>query len=179
MRGEYSEAYTGKVIGNARAFYRDAICRGLLTESPFMDVKIDSNRNPDRQRFIPADVIESVIDICPDPQWKLLIALARYGGLRVPSEPLALTWDDVDWERKRLTIANVKTAHHGKATRVCPLFPEIENAPAGSVRRSRAGCGISVWRISTACDEPADTIPTHHQACGRRALAETVSEPTR
>ena len=53
MRGEYSDAYTRKVIENARAFYREAIRRSLLTKLPFMEVKIDSTRNPDRHRYIP------------------------------------------------------------------------------------------------------------------------------
>ena len=31
----------------------------------------------------------------------------------------------MDWERGRLTIQCIKTAHHGKATRVIPIFPEL------------------------------------------------------
>jgi hypothetical protein len=34
---------------------------------------------------------------CPDAQWRLLVALARYGGVRTPSESLAIEWSHVDW----------------------------------------------------------------------------------
>ncbi len=67
-----------------------------------------------------------VIDAAPDPQWKLLIALARYGGLRTPSEPLALTWRDVDFEGRRFIIRSSKKEHHAHAS-LCaaPMRPEL------------------------------------------------------
>lgn len=128
MRADYSEAYTGKMVSLARQMFNDAKRRRLIPENPFADVKRGSQKNPERQRFIDASTIERVIEAAPDVEWKLLIALSRYGGLRVPSEPLALTWQDVDWERKRIVIHSVKTEHHvGKATRIIPMFPEIES----------------------------------------------------
>ena len=56
-----------------------------------------------------------------------MFALSRYGGLRCPSEHLALTWADVDWARNRITVHSPKTEHlTGHATRQIPLFPELE-----------------------------------------------------
>lgn len=141
MRADYSEAYTGKMVSLARQMFNDAKRRRLISENPFADVKRGSQKNPERQRFITRETIDKVIESAPDNEWKLLIALSRYGGLRVPSEPLALTWQDVDWERKRIVIHSIKTEHHtDKATRIIPLFPEIEThlrnvfdaAPEGS-----------------------------------------------
>jgi len=55
------------------------------------------------------------------------VCLARYGGLRVPSESHALTWADIDWQRKRIRVPSVKTARHpGHEAREIPLFPELE-----------------------------------------------------
>src|SRR4029078_2084152 len=54
---------------------------------------------------------------------RLLVALARFGGLRIPSEAFSLTWGDVDWERGRLSIPSPKTEHSGKTHRVIPLVP--------------------------------------------------------
>lgn len=49
-----------------------------------------------------------------------------YGGLRCPSEVLRFTWDDVDWERERITIHASKTEHHrGGRVRQIPVFPEL------------------------------------------------------
>nr|MBA3482671.1 site-specific integrase [Pirellulales bacterium] len=68
-----------------------------------------------------------MIHACSDNEWKLLFALSRFGGLRCPSEHLALTWDDLDWERGRLTIHAPKLEHLGDefATRQIPIFPEL------------------------------------------------------
>ena len=56
----------------------------------------------------------------------LIFALSGYGGLRCPSEHLALRWCDVDWARSRIRIPSPKTEHHpGGDSRVIPLFPEL------------------------------------------------------
>jgi integrase len=56
-----------------------------------------------------------VIDACPDAEWRLLFGLARYAGLRIPSESHRLTWADVDFERARLTVHSPRRSD-GKAT---------------------------------------------------------------
>ena len=54
----------------------------------------------------------------------LIFALARYGGLRTPSETKSLKWGDVDFERGRIRVPSPKTEHHeGKGSRLIPLFP--------------------------------------------------------
>ncbi len=68
-----------------------------------------------------------MIEACPDYQWRLLVALARYGGLRVPSEAPALTWDCILWDNKRIRVKSPKTEHHaGHDERFIPLFPELK-----------------------------------------------------
>ncbi len=51
------------------------------------------------------------------------MALARFGGLRTPSEPFSFTWGDMDWERNRLSVPSPRTEDQGKGHRVIPLFP--------------------------------------------------------
>jgi hypothetical protein len=48
------------------------------------------------------------------------MALSRYGGLRCPSEHLALKWTDVQWDDGRIVIDSPKTG-----PRTIPLFPEL------------------------------------------------------
>ena len=55
-----------------------------------------STANPDRQRFIDQATIAKVIDACPNAEWRTLVALSRYAGLRVPSEALLLRWQDIN-----------------------------------------------------------------------------------
>ena len=87
-------------------------------------VVVRSNRS--RDYFVTRKEAAAVLKACPDAQWKLLFALSRYGGLRCPSEHLALRWGDVDRDAGRITVRSPKTEHHeGKGVRVMPLFPEL------------------------------------------------------
>lgn len=109
--------------------------------NPFTDVKKPGGTNPDRQQYVPAETVEKLIDAERDPEWRALLALARYLGLRTPSEPFSLCWSHVDWERKRLRIPSPKTECHGKAFRTAPILPEVlphlealyATAPEGSL----------------------------------------------
>lgn len=71
-------------------------------------------------------MVDEIIDVAPNAEWRLLIALARYGGLRILSEIHRMTWEHIDLAHGSLTIHAPKTEHHsGKGKRVCPIFPEF------------------------------------------------------
>jgi integrase len=89
-------------------------------------LKTATGGNPERKFFVTAEAARSVLDACPDAEWRLIFALCRFGGLRCPSEVLALRCGDVDWERSRFIVRSCKTEHHdGKDRRVVPIFPEL------------------------------------------------------
>jgi len=113
--------------GRAKQFFRAAVRKRLIVENPFGDMKdCEVKANRERDYFLARADAQKVFDACPDSEWRLIFALARYGGLRVPSELLGLRWIDVDWERNRVTVRSPKTAHHeGKDQRTIPLFPEL------------------------------------------------------
>ena len=113
--------------GRAKQLFRAALRKRLIAENPFGDMKGCSvQANKAREFFVSRDVAAQVIAECPDNEWKLIFALARFGGLRTPSETLLLRWADVDWERGRMLIRSSKTEHHeGKDSRWVPLFPEL------------------------------------------------------
>ena len=96
----------------------------------------------DRQRFVTREETGRLLEACPNTDWRVIVALCRFGGLRCPSEVLALRWQEVDWERQRVRVRSPKTEHHaGKASREMPLFPELaamlaeafDVAPEGAV----------------------------------------------
>ena len=94
--------------------------------NPFSDLKGTAGANRDRDYFVSLEEIDKVINACPDAEWRLIVALARFGGIRIPSELVTLQWSDINWEEEKITIHSEKTAHHqGKESRIIPLFPEI------------------------------------------------------
>jgi len=110
----------------ARTFFKDAVRRKLIAENPFDDVVGGPSHNPERQYFIDHATINKVLEFAPTAEWKLLIAMSRFGGVRVPSEPCSLKWRDIDWSGNRMTVHSPKTEHHvGKATRLVPIFSEL------------------------------------------------------
>ncbi len=110
-----------------KQFFAAARKKRLIDENPFDGIPTSTVSNPKRQQFISHEDIQKVLNACPDNEWRLIFALARYGGLRIPSELYGLVWDDILWDKKRFVVHSPKTEHiEGKETRICPLFPELE-----------------------------------------------------
>ncbi len=120
-----SEAAIKTHSGNAKTIMQEAVRRKLIEDNPFQHLK--SGPTPSRYtRYVTPDEIARIIDACPNAEWKLLFGLARYAGLRIPSESHLLTWPDVDWEHGRLTVRSPKTEHHvGHEQRLVPVTPNL------------------------------------------------------
>jgi integrase len=115
-----------RIAGRAKQFYQAAIRRRLVTENPFADLKSHVTGSPERFYFVDRDTFDKVLAEETDPEFRAILALARYGGLRCPTEVLALKWSDIDWLKNRITVHVPKLAHvEGKGVRVIPLFPEL------------------------------------------------------
>jgi integrase len=115
-----------KRIQVARSFFHALRRRKLIDENPFDGVRMAASGIKDRQKFIPREDIARVLAACPNHDWKVIVALSRYGGLRCPSEVLSLRWEDINWETGRVVVTSPKTEHFAdKGTRVIPLFPEL------------------------------------------------------
>lgn len=110
----------------AKVFFYNAVRKKLVEENPFQDLKATSIPNKSREYFITAEETEKLLNACPDAEWRLIVALARYGGLRIPSEPYALRWDDINWVDERFYVSSPKTERYeGKEGRMVPLFPQL------------------------------------------------------
>jgi len=148
-------ATVAKRVHVARAIFRKAVKWGWIATSPFAELRAGSQCNPDRMHYVSAETIEASLEACPDDEWRAIIALVRYAGLRCPSEVFGLKWGDVNWDKSRLTVRSPKTAGHGDghAVRVVPIAPALrptllalfDAAPEGATfiigERYRKGCG--------------------------------------
>jgi len=138
---ELAGATTYRRLKMAKMLFGHAVRVKLLPTNPFALVR-SKNANPvERRQYVGAADTEKMLAVSR-PLWRTVIALARYGGLRCPSEVLSLRWENVDWASGRMTVASPKTEHiEGKEYRVCPIFgrlrPFLEEArrlaPQGEV----------------------------------------------
>ena len=142
MAKKFAPATVSVDLRRAKQYFKAAVRRKLIAENPFENLKCGSQANPSRLHFVTQETIETVIAACPNNDWRLIFALARYEGLRIPSELQGLKWSDVNWEKNRILVHVPKKEHiPGQATRIVPIFPELRpylerafnEAPEGAV----------------------------------------------
>ena len=107
-----------------KTILQEACNRGWIDDNPMAGVKITQVANTERLFWVSPELTERVLGVL-DPRYRVIVALARYGGLRCPSEVMALRWADVDFERDRMLVPQPKTAHQGRSVRTVPLFAEL------------------------------------------------------
>ncbi len=132
-------------VKRAKQFFNHAKRMRLIERNPFAELVAGSQANDSRLVFIDRKTIDRVIEHAPDAEWKLLIALARYGGLRNPSETLRLKWSDINWAEKRILVTCQKTKRH-KPFRTLPLFPELEPYLAAAFHDAEDGAVFCIER---------------------------------
>lgn len=114
-----------KRLQSTRMFFRDAKKRRIMFDNPFAEVSAKAVVRRDRHYFIRREDVDRIMAVC-DPTWRTIVGLARYGGLRCPSEVPSLRWELVDWEHDRMVVDAPKTEHHPEgAQRTVPIFPEL------------------------------------------------------
>ncbi len=125
LLARHAEATANKHIKRARQIFKLAVKRGAAIENPFDEVEAGSEVNEDRQFTVERPTVDKILEACPNAEWRLIIALSRFGGLRTPSETLLLSWADIDWANDRIKVWSPKTKKKGKPSRIIPIFPEL------------------------------------------------------
>jgi len=162
MLRKHSQGSVAKHIERGRSLFRAAEKRKLITENPFADVVAGRRTNPDTKYFVTEEETQALLGACNSPKQRLIIALARYGGLRCPSELTGLKWSEVNWERNRFIVHSPKTEGQGKAKRIEPIFKELypffreafETAPEGIDRvypeiTAKKSLGSFITKVAT------------------------------
>jgi integrase len=126
LLSKLSSATVARTMKHGRQFLEHAVDSNLIIKNPFAKMKMGGQKNPSRLSFIDRETSQKVLEACPNLQWRLIFSLARFGGLRIPSELVGLQWSDVLWAEKKIRVPSPKTEHiEGKEHRWIPLFPEI------------------------------------------------------
>ena len=141
MLSKHASATVARSLIHGRQFLQHAVDGGIIRENPFLGVRASSRPNKDRLVFVNLEVAQKVLATCPSAEWRLIFALARSGGLRIPSEIARVKWSDILWSEKKIRVLSPKTEGIGKGERLIPMFPELveplrecsEGAKDGSV----------------------------------------------
>jgi|694.fasta_scaffold01219_33 site-specific recombinase XerD len=145
LEEHYAPATVAKQIKRCRQLFTYAVKRGMIAESPFAEVRAGSQSNPARQAYIDVPTINRVLAACPDARWRLIVGLARFAGLRVPSELFALRWADV--RADRLRVESPKTAGQGKPERFVPITPSLRPILEDFTTSVPPSRRVPTWRL--------------------------------
>ena len=165
MRG-LADATVRRYCKRAKQFLAAAIKKRLISENPFAGIQCRDLANPTRRHFVTREEIEAVLNICPTAEFRLILALCRYGGLRCPSEVMRLRWKDIDWVRNRFTVhAPTRGGNEGGARRQVPIFPELRPYLREVFEQVREGTEY----VITRCRRPDQNVGTYFRNIIRRA----------
>ena len=145
-KGGYGQNSVSKKLQHAARFFQAMQDMEMISSNPFKSVREVPVDETDRKDYIPAEYCLKAMEYAPSAEWKLLIALWRFGGLRRSCEPLRLRWSDIDWGKRLIRVYSSKT----KRERFVPIFPEIME-PLLQVRREAKK--DAEWVIEKACPE--------------------------
>lgn len=122
-----SESTIRRRCGCARQLFEHALSLELISKNPFVSKKLPTSLpRPEQKYHVSADEARRIMDKLPNAEWRLLFAMARWGGVRIPSEVQQLEWRHIDVETNRILIKSPKTEHHaGHEQRTIPIFPEL------------------------------------------------------
>ncbi len=81
-----ARATVNRRIKMAKQFFASAKGKELISKNPFDGIKGGHQRNADRLVCVDAVWVDTLVEHCDEQDWKLLLLLGRYGGLRIPSE---------------------------------------------------------------------------------------------
>ena len=116
------------IVKNAKLIFGAAVKGKLIVENPFAGHSTAIIERPDRLQFVDLETIDRVLKECPNSEWRVIVSLCRFAGLRCPSEVFTLRWSDVDFERGRMRVRSPKLEGQQGEFREVPLFPEIRLA---------------------------------------------------
>tara|TARA_R110000868_G_scaffold241497_3_gene496787 strand:+ start:537981 stop:539246 length:1266 start_codon:yes stop_codon:yes gene_type:complete len=115
-----SDASVRRHIRHLKTCFNAAIKRDILLINPFDRIE-SASIAAERGRIIPDDESERIMDELPSTGFRLLFALARFAGLRSPSETTILEWESIDLEQNRMKVHAPKTHQ----TRMVPIVPQL------------------------------------------------------
>ena len=148
MKKRYRRGTYERQIKTVKQIFNVAIEEKWISENPItllmrkLKLKSTNSVNKDRVATITRKMADKVMEACPNAYWRLIFALARYGGLRIPSELRYLKWSDIFWDYGKIRISIPKKTGKDETpvTRYIPIFPELKKALDEYLESLPEGC---------------------------------------
>ncbi len=135
MKERLAPASWGREVKEVKRFFARAVDMEWIKNNPFGKLKGNNSTNKSRFYYVTPEESEKILGACSSAELRLVFCLARYGGLRIPSELKFMKWSDIDVINGDRFIIRVPKATSKKdqesgnfATRPVPLFPELRKA---------------------------------------------------
>ena len=122
-----------------RMIFKAAIRAKYISTNPFQGVSAPATVLADKFFFVTREMTQRLLDACPDVNWRLFVALGRYGGFRVPSEACSLRWQDILWDQNKIVVQSPKGERYGKGERIIASVPGTAADPGRRLRASPEG----------------------------------------
>jgi integrase len=165
---QLAAATVARRLKAARMLFGFAKRTRLIDANPFAGVSAPSFIPEGRNYYVSEADARRVIAEC-DPTWRVIVALARFGGLRCPSEVLSLKWEGVNFAAGRMTVPSPKTEHlPGKASREVPIFAALRPYLDGAFELASAGEEFVVGGAQGAGYRAAADTPAGWVNCNLR-----------
>jgi integrase len=127
FKSQLAQSTANKHVAIVRSIFNFACEREYIAKNPFRHIRgLRVIGDSKRKQYIPTKRVRQLLEKIPDPELQLAIVLARWCGLRMPSEIKELRWRDILWKKNRIIVRSPKTEHHaGKGIRMPKLFPIV------------------------------------------------------
>ncbi len=163
---ELGPTTTCKQLKTVNGFFRVAMAKEFCQRNPFAGIAGNVTES-DAQQYVSTEVVQAVLEHC-GPPLALRVALARFAGLRHPSEVEALELDWINLPKKRFLVFSPKNERYEhKRWREIPIDPvllphleeAIERADVGErhVCSEKRNLTATAWRngLMLACQRAA------------------------
>jgi len=133
-----SEQTVRKHIRNCKRLFSEAVRRDMLPSNPF-DREASAPPKVDKDwQYVSRQDLETLLSYTPDAEWRALFALLRLAGLRL-GEAQRLRWEDIDWQRGRLTVEHKGRQTTKQKRRVVPMEPRLADVLLDRFAEADAG----------------------------------------
>ena len=163
---QLAPATVSREIRRAKQYCAEAVHEKIINTNPFDGIYSRNEDNDQRMYFVDNAKISQIMAHCPDAEWRLIIAFARYGGLRIPSEINNLKWSDINWSESRMSVPSPKNEKkRGSAYRIVPIFKELKPYLEQAFEQAQTGSEYCIGRYR----EPNQNLRTQFGRILRRA----------